>query len=115
DITVLIVLIGAKTKCRKHVDWEISGALNYKVGDNYAGVLGLFLPSHPNYGSDKYSPDLVPSRLAANFRSSYAVARDWTDDRVIMQEYIEKAFTSRSESGNIVNMGILQMQRNTCN
>ena len=31
DTTVLIVLIGAKTKCRKHVDWEIAGALNYKV------------------------------------------------------------------------------------
>jgi hypothetical protein len=113
DTTVLIVLIGAKTKGRKHVDWEIAGALNYKVGDNYAGVVGLFLPSHPDYGSDKYHPALVPSRLAANVKSGYAIARDWSDDRVVMQKYIEKAFTARSESGKIVNRAIPQMQRNT--
>ena len=28
DTTVLVVLLGDKTKHRKHVDWEISGALN---------------------------------------------------------------------------------------
>lgn len=112
DTTVLIILIGAKTRYRKHVDWEIAGALNYKIGDKYAGVLGLFLPSHPNYGSDKYTPDLVPRRLSANFKSGYAIARDWTDDRVTMQEYIEKAFNKRSEAEKIVNLTIPQMQRN---
>ncbi|MEW6616107.1 MAG: TIR domain-containing protein [Thermodesulfobacteriota bacterium] len=114
DTTVLIVLIGAKTKGRKHVDWEIAGALNYKVGGNYSGVLGLFLPSHSDYGLDNYHPYLVPSRLTENFKSGYAIAQDWTDDRVIMQGHIEKAFTARSETGKIVNMTISQMQRNTC-
>ena len=38
DTTVLIVLIGPNTKCRMHIDWEISGALNLKVGGNNAGV-----------------------------------------------------------------------------
>ena len=33
DTTVLVVLLGRNTKYRKHVDWEISGALNLKVGD----------------------------------------------------------------------------------
>ena len=113
DTTVLIVLIGENTKCRKHVDWEISGALNYKIGDRYAGVLGLFLPSHPDYGSDKYTYALVPSRLCANIKSGYAIARDWTNDRATMQEYIEEAFAERSKSCNIVNMEIPQMQRNT--
>ncbi len=112
--TVLVVLIGAKTKCRKHVDWEISGALNYKVGDNYAGLLGLFLPSHPNYGADKYIPDLIPQRLHANVKSGYAVLRDWTDDRVKLQQYIEKGFAKRNESDKIVNKAIPQMQENTC-
>ena len=41
DTTVLVVLIGSKTKCRMHVDWEISGALNIKVGEKYSGLLGL--------------------------------------------------------------------------
>lgn len=114
DTTVLVVLIGAKTKCRKHVDWEISGILNYKVGDNYAGLLGLFLPTHQNYGADKYAPDSIPQRLQANVKSGYAILRDWTDDRVKMQQYIEKAFANRNESNKIVNKAIPQMQKNTC-
>jgi hypothetical protein len=114
DLTVLVVLIGANTKCRKHVDWEISGALNYKVGDNYAGLLGLFLPFHPNYGADKYTPDLIPQRLHTNVKSGYAILRDWTDDRVKLQQYIEKAFAKRNESDKIVNKAIPQMQENTC-
>jgi hypothetical protein len=113
DTTVIIVLIGTNTRCRKHVDWEIAGALNYKVGDSYAGVLGLFLPTHPNYGSDKYTPDLIPKRLGTNFKSGYALARDWTDDRLVMQEYIEKAFSKRSESDKIINISIPQMLHNT--
>jgi hypothetical protein len=113
DTTVLIVLIGAKTRGRKHVDWEIAGALNYKVGDNYAGVLGLFLPSHSDYGADNYHPYLVPTRLAENIKSGYAIARDWTDNRVVMQGYIEKAFAARDESDKIVNSTIPQMQKNT--
>jgi hypothetical protein len=114
DTTVLVVLIGSKTKCRMHVDWEISGALNYKVGDRYAGLLGLFLPTHPNYGSDKYSPNLVPKRLAENFSSGYAIAKDWTDDRVKMQKYIEEAFSNRKEFLKIINKSIPQMTKDTC-
>ena len=53
DTTVLVVLIGQKTKCRMHVDWEISGALNLKIGDNNAGLLGIILPSHSDYGTKK--------------------------------------------------------------
>ncbi|GIX40489.1 MAG: hypothetical protein KatS3mg129_0222 [Leptospiraceae bacterium] len=39
DISVLVVLVGSKTYCRKHVDWEISAALMKKVG----GYSGLFM------------------------------------------------------------------------
>jgi hypothetical protein len=41
DTTLLTILVSPKTKCRKHVDWEISGALNVKVGDKYSGLLGI--------------------------------------------------------------------------
>ena len=114
DTTVLVVLIGSKTKCRKHVDWEISGALDYKVGDSYSGLLGLFLPTHPDFGSDQYHHDLVPARLAANFKSGYAIARDWTDDRVKIQGYIEQTFSQRSNTDAIKNREIAQMTYNTC-
>ena len=114
DTTVLVVLIGPKTKCRKHIDWEISGALNRKVGENYAGLIGILLPSHPDFGSDKYHSVYLPVRLAANVQSGYAILRDWSDDRVKMQDWIEVAFKNRSESIKIVNKTIPQMEEDTC-
>lgn len=115
DVTVLVVLVGAKTKCRKHIDWEIAGALNYKVGDNYAGIIGILLPTHPDYGPNKkYSPDNLPKRLAANVESGYATLHDWSDDRATVQKWIEEAYTRRKSHEKIVNKAIPQMQRNTC-
>jgi hypothetical protein len=114
DTTVLIVLIGNKTKCRKHVDWEISGGLNRKVGDNYAGILGLILPNHPDFGTTKATYDLMPYRLADNFKTNYAVIRDYTTDRIKLQGYIEEAFKNRTSKFNDRVNSRIQMQRNTC-
>jgi hypothetical protein len=114
DTTILIVLIGAKTKCRKHVDWEISGALNYRVGDRYAGLLGILLPSHPDFGKPTYYPNNLPKRFAENIESGYAVLKDWDDDRAVMQSYIELAYQNRIYTNKIRNKSILQMQKDTC-
>lgn len=114
DTTVLIVLIGNKTKCRKHVDWEISGALNYKVGNTYAGLLGLILPNHPDYGTRKATYDLMPAKLADNFKAEYAVIGDWTEDRKQIQLFIERAFDYRSSRSEKRDNSRTQMQRNTC-
>lgn len=114
DTTVLIVLIGKKTKCRMHVDWEISGALDFKVGDKYSGLLGVFLPTHPNYGSDKYSKTSIPERLQANVNSGYAILCDWTEDRKKMQEYIEQAIANRVHDDKIENRSIPQMTKDDC-
>ena len=114
DTTVLVVLVGPKTKCRKHVDWEIAGALNKKVGDNYAALMGILLPDHPDFGSDKYHANNLPERLAANVKSGYALLRDWTEDRVILQEWMELAFSKRNESDKIINKSIIQMDEDIC-
>jgi hypothetical protein len=114
DTTVLIVLIGPKTKCRMHIDWEISGALNLKVGDKYAGLLGVLLPTHPDFGTGKATYANLPERLAANFKSGYATIIDWTEDRTKMQNMIEDAFANRSNDHLIVNAEIVQMKKNTC-
>ena len=113
DTTILIVLLGEKTKCRKHVDWEISGALNYKVGDKYAGVLGLKLPSHSDYGTGRYTYSKHPQRLVDNLKSRYALIRDYTTDRKKLQEYIELAFENRVFKSRKNNSRI-QMKKNTC-
>ena len=113
DTTLLVILIGSNTKHRKHIDWEISGALNPKIGDKCAGILGLKLPSHPDYGTGKHSPSKLPGRLSDNIKSGYAIIRDWTDNRVEMQEYIELAFEKRNTNyENRVNSR-LQMTEDT--
>jgi hypothetical protein len=114
ETTVLVVLLGKKTKHRKYVDWEISGALNYKVGDHYAGLLGIVLPTHPDYGKPNYQKNHsnFPKRFWANYESGYAVMIDWTEDRVFMQNSIEKAFRQRDNNDKRRN-SIPQMQRNT--
>ncbi len=114
DTTVLIVLLGQKTKCRKHIDWEISGALNLKVGDNYAGLLGLKLPSHPDYNTGKYTYSEQPQRLTDNLKSGYAVIRDYTIDRRKLQEYIELAFQKRTSMAAERINSRTQMKKNTC-
>jgi hypothetical protein len=114
DTTVLVVLIGPKTKCRKHVDWEISGALNLKVGDNNAGLLGIKLPGHPDIGTGKHNYDLLPARLSDNLKTGYAIIRDWTDDRVKMQSYIEEAFANRTAMADKRTNSRIQMDEDTC-
>lgn len=114
DTTVLIVLLSNKTKCRKHVDWEISGALNYKVGDSYAGLLGLLLPTHDDYGSGQCTYSKIPDRLADNFKEEYAVVRDYTTDRKKLQEYIEEAYNLRKTHANKRVNSRVQMKDDTC-
>ena len=114
DTTVMVVLLGAKTKCRKHIDWEISGALNRKVGDSYAGLLGLLLPSHPDYGKNTYNGGLIPARLYDNLLSGYAIIQDYTTDRKKLQEYIERAYKNRKAKADKRVNSRIQMQRNTC-
>lgn len=113
DTTVLVVLIGPNTKHRKHIDWEISGALNPKVGDKCAGILGILLPTHPDFEKETYHPSLIPARLSDNLESGYAIIRDWTDDRVKMQEYIELAFEKRNTNYDNRDNSRLQMTKNT--
>ncbi|EHQ43938.1 TIR domain-containing protein [Myroides odoratus] len=113
DTTVLIVLIGPNTKYRKHIDWEISGALNPKVGDKCAGILGILLPTHPDFKKETYHSSLIPARLSDNLESDYAIIRDWTYDRVKMQEYIELAFEKRNTNYDARDNSRLQMKENT--
>jgi hypothetical protein len=113
DTTVLVVLIGLNTKHRKHIDWEISGALNIKVGEKCAGILGLILPSHPDFGRGKHKYSNLPGRLADNSKSGFALIRDWTDDRIKLQEYLEEVFNRRTTHYENRDNSRIQMTENT--
>jgi len=96
DTSVLIVLIGQKTYLRKHVDWEISAALDKRVGNNYAGLIGLILPTKNDYGAEKsFNPITIPPRLYDNVKSGYAKIYDWTDSAENISGWIETAFKNR--------------------
>ena len=112
DASVIIVLIGAKTYCRKHVDWEIYAGL-YKSGGK-SGLLGLWLPTHPDYGKENFKSKYVPSRLYDNFKSGYAKMYDWTKEKNIIKRRVEKAFEARIDKIDKIDNSRLQMQKNTC-
>jgi len=113
DTSVLIVLVGSKTYCRKHVDWEISAALSKKVG-GYSGLLGLCLPTHPDYGKNKYNPDIVPPRLVDNLKSGYAEFYDWTKNETKIKKWVDVAFRARLDKADKVDNSRIQFKYNRC-
>jgi hypothetical protein len=81
--SVLFALYGVNTHNRKHVDWEISAALNEKVGGR-KGLVVLLLPSFPlsPFGIfGIYDPWLIYSHLhprtAEVLSSGYADLYFW--------------------------------------
>lgn len=86
-----VVLVGNKTKCRKHIDCVKSGALNRKEGECYSDLLGLLLPKYPDLESDKFKCGLMSDRLVDNANSGCAVMREYTIDTRKLLVYIELA------------------------
>lgn len=116
DASVIIVLVGPKTKCRKHVDWEISAGLDRRVG-GYSGLMGILLPTFPLTSANEYNRDDLPKRLDANVHSGYAKLYRWngiTSNADSLAAAIDAAFKRRLTDANKIVNGLLQMQRNTC-
>lgn len=86
DATVTIVLIGPCTWQRKHVDWEISASIIHRRNNRRCGLLGLLLPTHPDYRKEpqECDPRLIPPRLARNIGGNdpFAVIYDWPKNRL---------------------------------
>ncbi len=93
-VTVVVVLVGADTWSRKHVDWEIAAALRKKM-DGFSGLLGICLPTHPDYQKPQYKKDIVPLRLSDNVQSGYAPFHDWSESESDIRRWVEEAFQAR--------------------
>jgi hypothetical protein len=114
DSSVLLVLIGPNTKKRKHVDWEISAALNKKVG-GYSGLAGILLPTFPLSSENKYNYDDIPPRLADNVKSEFAKVYEWSyayasDSNI--KFVVETAFDAKSNDSKKIDNSRLQFERN---
>lgn len=104
DSTVTIVLIGPCTWQRKHVDWEISASLIDRRNNQRCGLLGLLLPTHPDYRKRPENRNLllIPQRLARNIGGNdpFAVIYDWPNkglSKKILPK-IHKAFLRRNKT-----------------
>jgi len=96
--TVTIVLIGANTWQRKHIDWEISSSIRDTAKNPRSGLLGIFLPSYPMTEGHKFNPKTIPPRLYDNWKDEnkrFAHLFKWTNDPVKLQQWIHKAFLDR--------------------
>ena len=113
DSSVLVVLVGSATKCRKHVDWEISAALNKKV-NSYSGLLALCIPDNLDYPGPNYNSNNIPSRLADNLTSGYAKYYDWTENELTIKKWVESAFNARVEKIDLIKNNRLQMTDDEC-
>ena len=104
DATVTIVLIGPCTWQRKHVDWEISASIIDRINNQRCGLLGLLLPSHPDYrkSPEARNPRLIPPRLALNIVGSdpFAAIYDWPKEGLSKKVLpkIHKAFLRRNKT-----------------
>ena len=98
--TVTIVLIGPCTWQRKHVDWEIGSSLRNTKKNYRCGLLGIWLPNHPDFGKQKYKPRLIPPRLADNYKGDdpYAVIYDWPEVQGVddIRRWIHRAFERKN-------------------
>lgn len=115
DTSVLIVLVGPKTYCRKHVDWEISAALNSKVG-GVSGLVGILLPTFPLY-NNTYKYDDLPPRLADNVKTGYAKVYSWSElctSEEYVKDAVKDAFEARKTRSDKVDNSRLQFVNNRC-
>lgn len=111
DASVAVVLCGPNTKKRKHVDWEISGALNQKL-DGYSGLIGILLPEFPLAPDNTYNPADLPERLADNVETGFAKLYFWKGlDSLKVVNIIEEAYNRRMDS-HLIDNSRVQMTYN---
>ncbi|MCK6504088.1 TIR domain-containing protein [Myxococcota bacterium] len=95
DTTVTVVLVGAQTWQRKHVDWEISASVRDTEASPRSGLLGILLPSYPMLWGTTYDAHTIPPRLFDNVQCGYASLHRWSNDPVAVQTWIHDAFLRR--------------------
>lgn len=98
DTTVTIVLIGRDTWGRKFVDWEIAASLRNTETSSASGLLAITLPSAANYSGKR-----LPDRLDDNVdgKDGYARWRKYPSNVELLAEFIEIAYTARTEKADL--------------
>ena len=98
DSTVTVVLVGAKTWQRKHVDWEISSSIRDTKNSARSGLIGILLPTYSFPEPRKYSPYTIPPRLHDNIKCGFADIYLWSNNFDEIEEWIHDAFLKRDKN-----------------
>jgi len=100
DTSVTVVLIGALTWQRKHVDWEIGSSIRDTKANPRSGLLGILLPTYDkHYGRvdrSKYNRGTMPPRLYDNIKCGFASIHNWSEDADSVQGWIHEAYLRKS-------------------
>jgi hypothetical protein len=96
DSTVTVVLVGAETWKRKHVDWEIGSSIRDTQYNPRSGLLGILLPTYPLFDKNQFDPHSIPPRLYFNINNGFAEIRLWTTNSATLQNWIHEAFLRRN-------------------
>jgi hypothetical protein len=100
DTSVTVVLVGALTWQRKHVDWDIASSIRDTAANPRSGLLGILLPAYydHHFGGmwGKYNPRTIPPRLHDNVGARFATIHSWSEDPAEVQDWIHKAYLRKS-------------------
>lgn len=99
DSTVTVVLIGAETWKRKHVDWEIGSSIRNTQFNPRSGLIGILLPTYPRPYNEpnNYTSYTIPPRLHDNIQCGFAKIYNWSEDPKIVHDWIHEAFNRRNK------------------
>jgi hypothetical protein len=96
DTSVTVVLVGAMTWQRKHIDWEIASSVRETAANPRSGLVGIVLPAYYDHHfgrrSGKYNPRTIPPRLHDNIEAGFASLHSWSEDAAEVQEWIHQAY-----------------------
>lgn len=92
DTSVTVVLLGAETWQRKHIDWEIGSSIRDTKVSPRSGLLGILLPSYPRTDRSKYNSKTIPPRLHDNIACGFASIHNWSEDAATVQDWIHQAY-----------------------
>lgn len=99
DSTVTVVLVGAETWKRKHVDWEIGSSIRNTQFNPRSGLIGILLPTYPRPYNEpnNYTSNTIPPRLHDNIKCGFAKIYNWSEDPKVVHDWIHEAFDRRNK------------------
>lgn len=100
DTSVTVVLVGALTWQRKHVDWEIGSSIRDTNSNARSGLVGILLPAyyehHTQVSRGKYNPRTIPPRLYDNIKCGFASIHHWSENAATVQDWVHQAYIRRT-------------------